>query len=403
MAQIEIRRVEGDEIVKHWLPLVAYAFNETPPINVDEFQEKYQKYYTERYIAVLFDNGVAVATANLIDMTQSVRSKILPMGGVAGVATQPQARRKGYARQLVQHLFERMQQQQMPVSTLYPFRESFYGRLGYVGFAKQRIVSITPATLATATRVSVEGRIEFMHIREAHEKLWAFEDALHPTLHGLGRFSKQMVKMSQEERIDYWVALAWQGETLVGAMTYKLTGFAKEMHVPKFYYANTAGKYLLLNWLGRHVDQVTRVWLRLRPDDYIETWLYDTDTKIHSSAFDVEHPFGGPTPQGRIMMVEQLNGLQVGEGTVVVALQDEQCDWNNGTFRLTGYDGTLNIERTDDVPQVSLTIEALSGLVYGVIDPADFVYRGWGNPSTVIQATLRRMFPRRLPWLDAQF
>jgi predicted acetyltransferase len=402
MAPIEIRRVDVDELEKHWLPLVAYAFNATPPIETEEFREKYKEHFRNRYIVVLFDNGAPVATANLHTMTQSVREKVLPMGGVAGVATQPQARRKGYARLLVQHLFEYMHEQQLPISTLYPFRESFYGRLGYAGFTKERIVCVSPGSLSGAMRVSMEGRVEFMHLRDANQRLQEFETQLQPHWHGKGRFSTE-TETDRNTHAEYWVAFAWQGETLVGAMVYKLHGFAKEMHVITFLYTSMTGKYLLLNWLARHVDQVSTIWLRLRPDEYLETWLFDTDTKVHSPYFGASHPFDGPTPMGRVMDVMHLGGLKVGDGSIVVAVQDEQCHWNNGTFHLQCDNGVLYVERTDAAAACVLSIQALSALVYGVADPADFVFRAWGNPSEAAQATLRQMFPRRLPWLDAKF
>lgn len=402
MAQIEIRRVQGDELAEQWLPLVKYAFNQSPPLETEEFRTKYQDRYKNRYVVVLFDNGVPVATANLHYMTQSVRGKVLQMGGVAGVATQPQARRKGYARQVVQHLLEQMQEQAIPVSTLYPFRESFYGRLGYVGFVKERIVSVTPATLSTAMNMSVEGRVEYMHIQDAREHLQQLFEKLHLQWHGLGRFSTETEALHLQDT-EQWVALAWQGQTLVGAMHYRMQGFAQEMHVPNFMYSSAAGKFLLLNWLARHVDQVSRVWLRLRPDEYIETWTTDSDAALYSAYFNAPHPFDGPTAMGRVSHVEHLGGLKVGEGSVVIAVQDEQCDWNNGTFRFQNQDDTLHVERTAATPDCTLTIQALSALIYGVIDPADFAYRGWGAPSNQVQDKLRRLFPRLLPWLSAQF
>ena len=60
------------------------------------------------------------------------------MGGVADVSTHPKARRKGYIRQLMRFIYEQLKNQGYVLSCLYPFRESFYERLGYVTFPQTR-------------------------------------------------------------------------------------------------------------------------------------------------------------------------------------------------------------------------------------------------------------------------
>lgn len=53
------------------------------------------------------------------------------MGGIAGITSLPEVRRKGIIRTILIHYFEFMFTNQVPVSSLYPFKESFYEKLGY--------------------------------------------------------------------------------------------------------------------------------------------------------------------------------------------------------------------------------------------------------------------------------
>jgi len=54
-----------------------------------------------------------------------------PMAGVAAVAVQPEARRRGIAESLMEDALRRMYEMDYPVSMLFPFRHNFYEKFGY--------------------------------------------------------------------------------------------------------------------------------------------------------------------------------------------------------------------------------------------------------------------------------
>src|SRR5690606_33656438 len=118
------------DIITYYAPLHQYALNSSPPVKLDMYQ-KYPKFYEESTVLALFVDDKAVATTLGIPMTQNVRGKIFPMVGIAGVTSDPRTRRKGYMRQLMQATHQYFYERDFPVATLYPFRESFYERMGY--------------------------------------------------------------------------------------------------------------------------------------------------------------------------------------------------------------------------------------------------------------------------------
>ena len=103
MTETIIRQLEGEEIFETLISLDAYAFDSTPPLPKREEWDKWMTFCTDATFMALFENGKAVATAVSSPMTQNVRGKIYPMSGLWAVATNPMARRKGYAwRRIVQ-------------------------------------------------------------------------------------------------------------------------------------------------------------------------------------------------------------------------------------------------------------------------------------------------------------
>ena len=90
------------------------------------------------------EENVPVSVAVSTPMTQNIHGKLFPVSGVWGVSTHPSARRKGYCRQAMAAVLSADHERGMAFSNLYPFRESFYERLGYVAFPlTKKVVLIT--------------------------------------------------------------------------------------------------------------------------------------------------------------------------------------------------------------------------------------------------------------------
>jgi GNAT superfamily N-acetyltransferase len=91
------------------LPIQTYAFQASPPD--DRLAERLrgnQDYYAGNVTLLAEEDGVAVADASAIPIRQNVRGCVYPMAGIAGVATLPLARRRGYGRALITRLLDQM-------------------------------------------------------------------------------------------------------------------------------------------------------------------------------------------------------------------------------------------------------------------------------------------------------
>ena len=397
--QAEVRIVDPEEFstftVNH------YAFGATPSEpNADE-RRAWIRYAAKTTPVAAFVDGKPVATATFPAMTQNVRGAVLPMTGVGGVASLPEGRRQGYVRQVMAFGFGLMREGGVPVSTLYPFRESFYERLGYAGFPTPRYATLKPGDLAPLVRMPAGAGIEQLPMAEGFETWRSFLERLQGTVHG---FSLKDVSNSVRLRDDNasWVALAREGTTVTGAMTFRITGYTGELRADTFYTTTSAARYGLLGWIGRHVDQVKTAHIKLGPQEFPELWY--RDLAAQSSTVDAD---AWPAPMARIISVAGLNGIAAGAANIALDVSDELCPWNDGLWTLSGEGGRLAVSpRAGLLPgetACTLTIQGLSALVYCGHDPADFVYRGWGDPDPDAQAALRTLFPTAFPVLHEQF
>jgi predicted acetyltransferase len=391
MPDITIRRLVGAEIVSDYAPLHQYSLSgsATPPINLTRY-EKYPDVYEESAVLALFEDNKVVATTFGIPMTQNVRGTIYPMVGIAGVTSDPVTRRKGYMRRLMQATHHYFYERGFPVATLYPFRETFYERMGYTTFTHFRRVKFKTAHLAPLLKMNLAGNVEYMHIRDGWDIYLNFLRERQQSIHGMGFFEPEYFKMLYDFA-ENWLAVARdESGTVIGVMPYKITGYFETFLVQSFFTSNSLGRYLLLNWIARHTDQTTEVDMKLAPTERPETWLSDMQVKADPDIWI--------TALGRVLDIQKLNGMNVGDGQLCVEVTDEQCAWNQGIFTLTGADGKLTVSAGGS-PECTLTIQGLSALIYGTHDPHDFQFRGWGKPSAATLATMQQMFPLTQPYL----
>ncbi len=390
----DIRHLSFDESIEIVHLLTNYAFSSTPPLpNLEEFTEKVRKQAgIEFYVAYEDEQPLAIACAPS-PMTQNLRGGYFRMGGIANVATHPAGRRKGLVRDLMRYMYRVFKEDGMAVSCLYPFQETFYQRLGYVTFPQPKQITFPPERLRPTLKLDLPGKVELLSMQDGYPIYQAYLEAQQKQTHGMAIWN-----IPQDEAIKgrpTWLAIAKQKDEVIGLLQYRLSGqmMKQELKAYDFFFSNTLGKYLLLNWIARHIDQAASVVLPLKPDQFGETLFTDLRP-------DLDRLF--LAPMGRVIDVQALQGLPVGEGTITVEITDVDCDWNNGVWKLSAENGSLVVTPATN-PDCHLTIQGLSALVYGVQDPDEFIWRGWGDPNEEQQSILRTMFPPAFPFIHADY
>ena len=169
----EIRIVPPEEFIT--LGISRYAFGKSPQKpDLDKARERL-KYAGSSIGLAVFDGGKPHASCASHVFSENIRGKVLPMGGLGGVASLPAGRRQGHVRTMLTHSFGLMREQGQVVSALYPFRDSFYERLGYAEFPKNRFVTLKPEQLVPLTRAIRDNHVEQLGIEECFDEWWAFQ------------------------------------------------------------------------------------------------------------------------------------------------------------------------------------------------------------------------------------
>jgi predicted acetyltransferase len=395
---MEIRQITAGERTDTMFPLQTYAFMPSPWSDADrEAYARQMQYYRTAVSLIAEEDGEALAGVAAFPMRQNVRGVVHDMAGVASVSTHPSARRRGFVRALLTRLLHEMRERGCTVTALYPFRPSFYGRHGYVGLPRVRTATFAPEGLSHLLGADLPGEVERLHMQDGFDEYNALTLRLLGERHGFSVYDEVRTAEFRESP-PRWVAIARVGGEVVGAVAYRIDRYGGDLVAGDMLTTGPLGQALLLQFFARHVDQVARVIVTIGTEEVPELW--GTDFPVLTQGL-VEHPRKGG-PMARLLSVEALAGAATGsDRSVTVEVVDDE--WIGGSYRLSGDGGRLVVEQGKDEAQATLTCAGISALGYGVLDPIEVVTRGFGQVQASAVGPLGDLFPKRMPYLFADF
>ena len=395
MSKIETRKLSLEEAAPVFSWLTSYAFTPNPPTRTAEsFSERLAHTAGVNTYLALYEDDQAAASAGAGPMTQNVRGKLVDSAGIFMVATNPAHRRKGYAFQLLKELLQQIREDGFGFSTLYPFRESFYERLGYTTWFPPITAEINIHSLAPLLKQDFGTHLEQLELVKGLDVYFEFIKRYQKQTHGMASFTHQAPP--DPERHKAWLVTSRINGEMDGVMMYDLQGkdvTQFKFNVYRFYYLNPASRYQFLNWIARHIDQTSEVSINLPPFEQPQTWLSDLEVRLSARRIP---------PMGRVVDIEKLSGLPVGDGQFSVEISDPTCPWNEGIWQFSSQGGKLSVTKTN-TSDCTLGIQAISALVYGNIPPKDYRYRSWGEVPAEVQSQMTSLFPPARPHLHEYF
>ncbi|WP_328460970.1 GNAT family N-acetyltransferase [Actinoplanes sp. NBC_00393] len=392
---MKIRQISAAERPASMFPLQAYAFTPSPwpPEEIERYRRR-MRFFETAVNLVAEEDGETLAAVSAHRMRQNVRGLVHDMAGVASVAAHPSARRRGLVRALLTELLRQCRDEGCAVSSLYPFRPSFYAKFGFVGIPRQRITTFAPEGLSELLRVDLPGEVERLPMRDGFEAFDGLVRRLLPERHGFAFFDEARAAEFREDPV--WVAVARSGGEVVGALRYKIDRHGGDLIGEELLCTGPLGRALLLEFLARHVDQLARIVLGVGTDDVPELWATDLSAVTEGK---VDYPRDN-APMARVLNVPALAGSRVGSGAVTVEIVGD--DLIGGVWRLAGEDGQLTVG-AGGTPAATLTAAGFSALVYGVLDPVEVLTRGLGDVPAEAFGPLSALFPKQMPYLFADF
>ena len=133
---------------------------------------------------------------------------------------------------------------------------------------------------------------------------------MQPNVHGMAVFTDSQ-KESAAQSNRTWLLQARVDGEVVGMLGYSLKGdemMNYTLRAPRFYYITSQGKYLLLEWIARHIDQAGKAEIWLPAYEQPNTWLADINPKLEPVFV---------APMGRVLDIPKIEGMTIGPGSFV--------------------------------------------------------------------------------------
>ena len=322
-------------------------------------------YWDSRWAAFEDDDKTMMATFCVIPWRANFDGHEVVMGGIGGVASLPQYRRGGAIRRCFEAALPDMYTRGMTLSYLYPFSNAFYRKFGYEIACDEvrwrvRLAGLPSLDAPGCWRLSEPGNdlkadiqaIDVLRARRYNcsifggdtEYLWTAADPfvkreyVHVYYDAAGRPSA------------YAVIQARPGQELVCRHNC---------------FNDRAGLEGLLALLKRYAADHSHA---------VISMPVDVDPRAIFPEFSLGTVERTIVQRGMVRVVNVEKALSLaktrGEGTLRLAVADEQIPENNGTFEVRFAPGMKNdVRRTDAAADVELTIQDFSRLLVGCCEP----------------------------------
>ncbi len=391
---MEIRKIKPEECAE-LLRGFDYAFYEWTgrAIALDE-----ANVVNTNDVLAVFVNGKLVSALLNYKFQQSIRGVVKGMGGIGGVWTYPEHRAQGFVRESIKAAFSEMYELGMATSMLIPFKDSFYGNLGYVTSNANLEVKAPIAALSHTLQPGIAGnwQVERVNASSVKDEFLTFMLALAPQQHHGITIPVNVTEAQWQELMEKHLCVKIEHDGKLAAIAiYRINSDFRAslsdrlINIRHMYWTSLDARTKLFGFFARHRDQVRYISMDLPLGANFYQWFQNLtdpcETKVGINAYMV-----------RVVDVEKaIADLPAHlEGKVTMAITDSFCDWNRSTFTIFSQDGKLTVKRTQSQPDASATIQGISALIYGTLSIEEIEYRNWltiSNPQ--VRATLASWFP----------
>lgn len=388
---MDIRKLTTDDY-EDSIALSQYAFQY---VLTEEKKEKRRSQFNAQDTWGVYEGGQLGAKLHILPFETYIHEKAFAMGGIAGVATWPEYRRKGWVASLLHHALKEMNRNKQSISFLHPFSFGFYRKYGweaYIEYKKYRVpVTHLPAKKETPGTIR-RGEPELELLDTIYQ---AYASRFNGTLVRDRNWWEYSVltEGTSQKAVYYDAAKQPQGYVLYEVKDRKFT-------IDEMVCLNEEAKQGLWTFIANHDSMIEEVTLQAPASDDLAFRLdnpriqqeivpYFMARIVSVEQFVSQYPFADLDSPIRLM-------LQV---------QDEHAPWNEGVWELNiALNGTASIwkssaETNADGQDVKVSIQTLTTMLLGYKRPSELLAMGRIEGNTESVAALDRAIPNRETYL----
>ncbi|WP_051353101.1 GNAT family N-acetyltransferase [Thalassobacillus devorans] len=368
----DVKKVSASEY-DTCLQLGENAFN----YKLTEEQIKDRKWQMDKQDIFTVQEGDRLAAKlHLLPLQIFLNEKKIDIGGIAGVATWPEHRRKGYVGKLMKKALNVMREQGYALSLLHPFSIPFYRNYGYeltqYAYTYQGRISNL-----IVSQPSCEGKLVRLKKEEASSLLNdVYEKAA-------SAYTLMLVREPWwwERRVlsDDTQIIAYEAQGQIEG--YILAEMKKDrLVIEEFIYHTHSAFQALLQWMKNHDSMTEQVEISMLPGDLDAFHFANPRFK------EIKQPYF----MARIVDIENFFSLYpfsapLADTPLNLKIVDKYAPWNDGVWQCIPNKEGMVVEQTSDEADLETDVKTLAALLLGslTVDKAVFMEKLTGDPDNL--------------------
>lgn len=348
----------------------------------------------DQYLCAYTD-GRMVAMSQSHPLDQWFGGRPVPCAGIAGVATQPEARGTGVASGLMPALLRRERERGMLLSALYPATMPVYRRLGYGigGSHLEHVIALRDLPAGPAGRVrEMDPHADLAAVRTCYRQFAATQNGC---VEGQRDewWTQRVFRRSSPD--DGTRGAVVQGDDGVEAYAFfRRENLESGFRVACSHLVSTTPDALLalLGYFRRFQGAGVELAWHGMPNDPVEHVLAERTLRARQT-----FPW-----MARLMDVPgalEARGYPQVSGETTLAVDDPLFEDNRGPFRIAAEDGKVVVERANAAVERPVPAWALAAMYTGRSTPEDMARIGAIELDPSATAFLARLFAGPPPWM----
>lgn len=351
---------------------------------------------TDTHWAAFDEDGAMMSNFTIPEYQIHFDGNLCKMGGIGGVATLPQYRRRGGIRACFKEALPDMYRNGYEFSYLYPFSTSFYRQFGYETCVQKfdwqvKLASLQPRKVAGSFHLAEKHNSMTDAIR-ALDSIWEREFNM------MVRHEKENYQWTKEcdpavkQEFTY---VYFDAEGAPKAYTtFKVVSQndGRNLECSRFCFADPEGFHGLMALFKSLAADHTYAKFKTPALHGLQYLL--PEWNLGAVKWELLHNAG---------MVRVINAAKVlekaryrGTGRAVLQLRDAMIPENNGTFAVSFENGRcVHVEVTEELPHAVMEISTFSALIAGVCDFSEARYTFQGLEVTAETDVLEQIFFRK--------
>ena len=308
------------------------------------------------------DQSEYLSACYLWPLDMKLRNSIIKMSGIGALGSNAINRGKGAVKKLLHESLKLMREQDVTVSVLYPFSQSFYRKYGWEKFDDMYTCHFSPSII---NKTNTLKDYEIHHYYEPNEAVTAFYNQYAASHYNYiqkqtkhwnveleqkipSDIDRRMVTFSQDGRIKSMILMLTSNQENETILVVRDMAYVEQKDImPIFDFLATLSLQLKKITLNLPVDFVYWPFFNDRP----EKTLLRERSMI------------------RIVDMMNINGLKINSPDFDIHLKvnDDFAQWNDGRYLLSVKENTLTVEKSEKA-DFECDIATLSSIISGYTD-----------------------------------